>query len=165
MWLAEKWALVPRTAYLASEGVEQVLRPGDDHDAAVFRLGWTLSNPASGWRSSGSMPRWASRVRMDVKSVRTQRLGEMTEEDAVAEGAEAQRWGSWWQGYRDLDGRWLHQVVAGEQPPEWMIEPHPMELEKHLDRTALEVRKGHLARSEDTWYWVVGIEYKERGHA
>lgn len=40
------------------------------------------------WRSPILMPRWASRLTLEVSAVRVQRLQEITEEDCVAEGAE-----------------------------------------------------------------------------
>lgn len=45
LWVRETHAIVPRTAYARSDGVSQVLRPGDDHDAAIFREGWERSKP------------------------------------------------------------------------------------------------------------------------
>ncbi len=86
LWVRETWALVPRTAYAQSEGVEQALRPGDDHDAAVYRAGWTRSEPGP-WRSSRFMPRWASRITLQLLDVRVQRVQEITPEDVEAEGA------------------------------------------------------------------------------
>jgi hypothetical protein len=51
---------------------------------------WSLNNyPACGkWRSPIFLPKWAWRIKNPVISVRAERVQEITEEDAKAEGAE-----------------------------------------------------------------------------
>lgn len=85
LWVREAHAIVPRTAYAHSKGVEQVLRPDCDHDAAVFREGWERSKPGR-WRPSIHMPRWASRITLEVTGVRVERLQDISDAECTAEG-------------------------------------------------------------------------------
>ncbi|TLX12098.1 hypothetical protein [Rhizobium sp. MHM7A] len=87
LWVKENHAIVPRTAYRMSEGVQQTLRPDDDHDAAVYAAEWDRSKPGR-WRPSIHMPRWASRLTLTVTDVRVEKLHDITEADAIAEGIE-----------------------------------------------------------------------------
>jgi hypothetical protein len=83
---------------------------------AAYRADGEISHPVYGralWRSPLFMHRWASRLLLEVTEVRVQRLQEISEEDARAEGLG--------EGH-DL----LHQNVPGDAPPEWMIEPKEM---------------------------------------
>lgn len=88
LWVRETWAIVPRTAYARSDGVQQTLRPDDDHDAVIYRAGWDRSDSGFRWRPSIHMPRWASRITLEITGVRVERLQDISEADAIAEGIE-----------------------------------------------------------------------------
>lgn len=84
LWVREAHALVPASAYRMSDGVQQAINPSDRYEAAVYRCDWERSAPP--WRPSIHMPRWASRLTLTVTDVRVQRLQDISEEDAIAEG-------------------------------------------------------------------------------
>lgn len=86
LWVRENWKPVPASAYRCSEGVQQTPNPGDPDEAAVYGAGWDRSTGGAPWRPSIHMPRWASRLTLSVTDVRVQRLQEISEADAEAEG-------------------------------------------------------------------------------
>lgn len=86
LWVRETHAIVPKTAYRASDGVQQTCSK-DGFSAAVYWAGWDRSKGLR-WLPSIHMPRWASRLTLEVENVRRERLQDISEDDALAEGCE-----------------------------------------------------------------------------
>lgn len=75
LWIRETWRISDSApAHLPNEPVSCHYRAGPDEVAG------------GPWRSGRFMPRWASRVMLELAAVRVQRLQEISEEDALAEG-------------------------------------------------------------------------------
>jgi hypothetical protein len=59
----------------------------------IYKCGKPIPNPdLHRWKSYRYMPRWASRMTLEVTDVRLQKLQEITEEDALAEGCAGYAW-------------------------------------------------------------------------
>ena len=85
LWVREAWDIMPyggrdvRLAYRADGEHRRVSAP-DGFDLTPYRF--------ERWRPSIHMPRWASRITLEVVSARAERLRDITEQDAIAEGVE-----------------------------------------------------------------------------
>ena len=77
LWVRETWRVNGNAHDYARAGKESVFYRADED--------WNVD---AGWRPSIFMPRWASRITLEVVSVRVQRLQGITSEDAQAEGIE-----------------------------------------------------------------------------
>ena len=137
LWVRETWLAVPATAYRHSEGVVQTVNPDDLNYAAIYAAGWDRSIPK--WRPSIHMPRWASRLTLDVSHVRVERLQDISEADAIAEGLEWVAPGMW-----SVVG---HLPILGHDPRAVYAE-----LWDHIN--------GAGAWAANPWVWVVSFSVR-----
>lgn len=79
LWVRESWANINKPGV-----APEIIYRADYDDHALAEYG----NDGGRWRPSIHMPRWASRITLEVTSVRVERLQEITAEDAIAEGIE-----------------------------------------------------------------------------
>ena len=85
LWVRETWGLFKKTP----DGHVHACIRGDrraDGFKPHYRATDTWEMPAGAWRPSIHMPRWACRLELEITSVRVERLQEISEADALAEG-------------------------------------------------------------------------------
>jgi len=85
LWVRETWATIPlydcmKPSQLVPKGTDLFWRADDSQTR------YNKTSPGK-WRSPIFMPRWASRITLRVTGVRVERVQEITEDDAKAEGA------------------------------------------------------------------------------
>jgi hypothetical protein len=115
LWVRETWGLARMECPSNCTNPEHVYYKADWEEEG--------SGPVEKWRPSIHMPRWASRLILEVVSVRIERLQDITYEDARAEGAEQCNEGLdhsfcllWDSIYTKLGQRWRHN------PWVWAVE-------------------------------------------
>ncbi len=80
LWVRETWMRSTPDHIIPGFGMRKAIYKTDD-DADVW-------GDAYKWRPSIHMPRWASRIMLEVTGVRVERLQDVSEEDSIAEGSQ-----------------------------------------------------------------------------
>lgn len=108
LWVKEKWALgrnYDRAAPSDMVGGFAVWYGSDDHPDES--RGLALSDARGRWRSPIHMPRWASRLTLEITDVRVERLCDISQVDAYAEGCDSQHCAAC-----DESGEWARGKVC-----------------------------------------------------
>ena len=149
LWVRETWAPAHPDYHTEAEGLRLGDRPvhpdgrwcwyratdgevesGDDEDNLVR------------WRPSIHMPRWASRITLEVTGVRVERLQEISDEDARAEGIKPVR--------LPMAGAFGTTVYAAEWPA-----PVSGDTARAAFRALWESINGAESWDANPWVWVV----------
>lgn len=139
LWVREAWRAptscdhLPPRSIADSEGRRFVADEVTGPDAGYGRF-----------RQGMFMPRWASRILLEVTAVRVERLQDISEADARAEGCEAIDDGIWWKNYTyplGFDGK--PTLVVGYRTA------------KESYRSLWEQINGHGSWEASPWVWVV----------
>ena len=75
LWVRETWAQVDKS-----------IAPPDMQTGLLYQASWRYGHCKPSWKPSIHMPRWACRLVLPLVSVRVERVQDLTEEDARAEG-------------------------------------------------------------------------------
>ncbi|WP_445612255.1 hypothetical protein ACUN4K_02055 [Hafnia alvei] len=115
IWVRETWAALGNEDGCSIDWNENLVKEGGAAGARIYRASceqkegdyglWSIPDDAEWkphtdnmkyegtWVPSIHMPRWASRILLEITNVRVERLNDISEEDAIAEGCQRKK--SW----------------------------------------------------------------------
>lgn len=114
IWVRETWAILGNEDGCCIDWEEKLCKADERSAARIYRASceqrpgnyglWSIPDDADwkphtkdyqyegAWRPSIHMPRWASRILLEITNVRVERLNAISEEDAQREGVHTEVW-------------------------------------------------------------------------
>jgi len=151
LWVRETWGSPDADYIRCKEGRKPKLgdkivyraNPADDYQ-------WSKGKPSQGsfcWRSPIFMPKWAARIWLEITGMRVERLQDISEEDAIAEGIGY--------GFQRNSG-WPDYLHIKNGICELTQDTARMSYSTYWD--SINAKRGHPWENND-WVWV--IEFKQ----
>jgi hypothetical protein len=161
LYVRETWAETdlhdgtPVVAYRAGGCIPVGRDTGDGPDFLIHKWAQPDTTCCEAWKPSIHMPRWASRITLEITGVRVERLQDISEADALAEGIRTVRTPEW---DRQHFGEWRAEsdsaMAAGKKPP---IGPLPSTSYQALWNDI----NGPGSWDANPWVWVVEFKRLE----
>jgi hypothetical protein len=121
------------------------------------------------WRPSIHMPRWASRIQLESELIRVQRLHDITDEEAIAEGIaplftdEEMRRKPYLRNCRGLWRNYLwHGCARGKVMDQWRFQGSGYESARDSFSSLWESVYGAGSWAQNPWVWVVNFKRAEK---
>lgn len=145
LWVKETWRTWRSLDHLSPKGIA----PGAaiQYEADQWNQGFGLQDSGR-IRQSIFMPRWASRIELEIVSVRVERLQDISEEDAIAESSY-------------LDRCSCLPRKADKSPIDSMFQQHWCHIHGQEFRHLWKSINGEESWAANPWVWVV--EFKRIG--
>lgn len=128
LWVREAWAADAQVDAIAPRDLSQGEPIWYPADFSVRQTGCSMISKGRG-RPSIHMPRWASRILLEITAVRVERLQDITEDQAIAEGIDTHPMGFYGNGCITAGGAFLElwESINGDgswaaNPWVWVIE-------------------------------------------
>lgn len=113
LWVRETWDADYPTVRYGADNMFRIIEL-EEHRQQLIKL---FDTQRGEWRPSIHMPRWASRITLEITDVRVQRVQEISEEDARSEGLDSvpEQWrGGFAESYREQFGRLWSSIYGAE---------------------------------------------------
>jgi len=149
LWVRETWQPINREEHFLGL-IACLYRANCSNDMKTFTFisrfdGSHITIPVAKWKPPIHMPRWASHITLEIVSIRVERLQEISEKDAVAEGIFY---------HRHMEG-----YVSDEEGRNFYVSDPRRSFDKLWD--SINAKKG-FGWDANPWVWVIEFRrYKE----